>query len=397
MENEKKSLQVNAVMCDMREISEEVLKEHNKININAAIVLMSKESKEIIARYDVSINSAYVCEVEIDAEVKIENGKYQILPGQKPTAATILMVNGKLHIAPNTEDVLDSYTSIIVNGKVICPKSMSGNIANMQINGKIEFYPDNAVILKNTFVLDKVFMIRADESDYYASGRVVILDNSLDMKKLAEKKVHFITPQALISESLAEASVDLFDKETEIILLPDGCTFIDDDVLFSERILRRYGNTLYINGDLTFEANSESALKQLKYLNVNGTVKILKTLQEAFEEIDAIYDDILCVKGIIIDDKPSVSIDKEVLERNLDGITICDCAMVSLSEDIPPEIIQERLQFRDCAMVKCTPEQRSAVELISIDTNITTSKDNKLFDLLSTENTKSINSIQYKF
>lgn len=397
MENEKKSLQVNAVMCDMREISEEVLKEHNKININAAIVLMSKESKEIIARYDVSINSAYVCEVEIDAEVKIENGKYQILPGQKPTAATILMVNGKLHIAPNTEDVLDSYTSIIVNGKVICPKSMSGNIANMQINGKIEFYPDNAVILKNTFVLDKVFMIRADESDYYASGRVVILDNSLDMKKLAEKKVHFITPQALISESLAEASVDLFDKETEIILLPDGCTFIDDDVLFSERILRRYGNTLYINGDLTFEANSESALKQLKYLNVNGTVKILKTLQEAFEEIDAIYDDILCVKGIIIDDKPSVSIDKEVLERNLDGITICDCAMVSLSEDIPPEIIQERLQFRDCAMVKCTPEQRSAVELISIDTNITTSKDNKLFDSLSTENTKSINSIQYKF
>ena len=397
MENEKKSLQVNAVMCDMREISEEVLKEHNKININAAIVLMSKESKEIIARYDVSINSAYVCEVEIDAEVKIENGKYQILPGQKPTAATILMVNGKLHIAPNTEDVLDSYTSIIVNGKVICPKSMSGNIANMQINGKIEFYPDNAVILKNTFVLDKVFMIRADESDYYASGRVVILDNSLDMKKLAEKKVHFITPQALISESLAEASVDLFDKETEIILLPDGCTFIDDDVLFSERILRRYGNTLYINGDLTFEANSESALKQLKYLNVNGTVKILKTLQEAFEEIDAIYDDILCVKGIIIDDKPSVSIDKEVLERNLDDITICDCAMVSLSEDIPPEIIQERLQFRDCAMVKCTPEQRSAVELISIDTNITTSKDNKLFDSLSTENTKSINSIQYKF
>ena len=397
MENEKKSLKVNVVMCDMREISEEVLKEHNKININAAIVLMSKESKEIIARYDVSINSAYVCEVEIDAEVKIENGKYQILPGQKPTAATILMVNGKLHIAPNTEDVLDSYTSIIVNGKVICPKSMSGNIANMQINGKIEFYPDNAVILKNTFVLDKVFMIRADESDYYASGRVVILDNSLDMKKLAEKKVHFITPQALISESLAEASVDLFDKETEIILLPDGCTFIDDDVLFSERILRRYGNTLYINGDLTFEANSESALKQLKYLNVNGTVKILKTLQEAFEEIDAIYDDILCVKGIIIDDKPSVSIDKEVLERNLDDITICDCAMVSLSEDIPPEIIQERLQFRDCAMVKCTPEQRSAVELISIDTNITTSKDNKLFDSLSTENTKSINSIQYKF
>lgn len=397
MENEKKSLKVNVVMCDMREISEEVLKAHDKIQVNAAIVLISKESKELIAKYNVSINSAYVCQVDNDAEVTIKNGKYQILPGQKPSVPTILLVNGKLNIAPNTEEVLDSYTSIIVNGRVDCPKGMSGGIANIQINGKTEFYPDNAILLKNTFVLDKVFMLRAEQSDYYASSKVVLLDNSLDLKELAEKKVHFITPEALISEDLAEAAIDLFDKETEIKLLPEGCAFIDNDVTFSEKILRRYGNKLYINGDLTFDADSESSLKQLKYLNVNGTVKILKNLQEAFEEINAIYDDILCVKGIIIDDKPSVSIDKNILEKNPDGITVCDCAMVSLSEDIPPEIIQERLQFIDCAMVKCSLEQRCAVEQISSNTNITTSSDNEPFGSLFTENTNNINSVQFKF
>lgn len=397
MENEKKSLQVNVVMCDMREISEEVLKAHDKIQINAAIVLMSKESKDLIAKYNVSINSAYVCQVDNNVEVAVKNGRYQILPGQKPSVPTILLVNGKLNIAPNTEEVLDSYTSIIVNGKVTCPKGMSGNIAGMQVNGKTEFYPDNAVILKSTFVLDKVFILRAEQSDYYASGRVVILDNSLDLKKLAEKKVHFITPTALISEDLAESAIDLFDKETEIKLLPEGCAFIDGDVLFSEKILRRYGNKLYINGDLTFDADSEAALKQLNYLNVNGTIKILKNLQEAFEKINATYVDILCVKGIIVNDKANIKIDKNMLERNPNGITVCDCAMVSLSEDIPPEIIQESLQFIDCAMVKCSLEQRSSVELISSDTNITTSKDDELFSSLFTENTKSINSVQYKF
>lgn len=397
MENEKKSLQVNAAICDMREISEEVLKAHEKIQVNAAMVFVTKESKEMIAKYDVSINSASVMEIEGDAETTVKNGSFKILPGKKPPISTILIVNGLLDIAPDTEEIINSYSSIIVNGKVMCPKSMSGSISNMQVNGTTDFYPDCAVMLKSTFVLDKVFILRAEESEYYASKKIVILDNSLDVKKLVEKKVHFITPKALISESFVESVIDLFDKDTEITILPDGCTFINDDVLFNEKILHRHGDKLYINGDLSFDTNAETALKQLKYLNVNGTVKISKTLQETFEDIDANYDDIIYVKGIIIDDKTNVKIDKNILERNSDGITILDCAMVHLSEDIPLDMIENRLEIIDCGIVTCTPEQRFSVELISNDTNISTSNDEKPFNFFSTNKTKCINSVKYKF
>lgn len=397
MENEKRSLQINAVVCDMREVSERVLKEHEEICINAAMVLITKESKELVAKYNVSINSSCIQEIAGNAEVAVKNGGFKILPGQKPAVPTILVVNGLLDIAPDTEDVLSGYSSIIVNGKASCPDNMSGNAAGIQVNGKMEFYPVGVIMLKNTFILDKVFILRAEEADYYASNRVVILDNSLDLKRLSEKKVHFITPKALIAEGMAEEAIVLFDRETDITLLPDGCTFINDDATFSEKLLRRYGDKLYINGDLTFDADAESVLKQLKYLNVNGTIKIPKSFQEAFEEIDSIYSDIIYVKGIIIDDKPNVEIDKNLLERNPQGITVCDCAMVNLSEDIQPEMIEQCLQFWDCAMVKCSSEQKSAVELVSNDTNIVTSKDDKLYNLISSKNVKSINSVNYKF
>jgi len=397
MEIEKKSLQINAIICDMREISEEVLREHEKVHINATIVLMTKESKELVAKYNVSINSTCVKEIEGNAEIVVKNGTFKIIPGQKPSASTILAVNGLLNIAANTEDVLSGYSLIIVNGKVSCPDSMYGNTASIHVNGEMEYYPNDAVVLKKTFALDKVFILRAEEAKYYASRRVVILDNSLDIKKLSEKKVRFITPEALIAEGMAEALIDLFDKETDITLLPDGCAFIDDDAVFGEKLLRSRGDKLYINGDLTIDADAEASLKQLKYLNVNGTVKIPESLQEAFEEIDAIYDDIIYVKGIIIENKPNVEIDKSLLERNPCGITVCDCAEVNLSEDIQRSMIEQCLQFWGCAIIKCSPEQRSAVELVSNDSNIVTSKDDKLLNLSSSENTKCINSIEYKF
>lgn len=397
MEIEKKSFQINAAVCDMREISEDVLREYEKIQINAAIVLVTRESKELVAKYNVSINSACVKEIEGNAEVAVKNGNFNIIPGQKPAAPTVLVVNGLLNIAPNTEDALSGYSLIIVNGKVSCPDNMYGNTASIHVNGKTEFYPSDAVVLKKTFVVDKVFILRAEEAKYYASSRVVILDNSLDVKKLSEKKVHFITPEALIAEGIAEASIDLFDKETYITLLADGCAFIDEDAVFGEKLLRSKGDKLYINGDLTLDESSDALLKQIKYLNVNGTVKLPESLKEAFEEIDATYDDIIYVKGIVIENKPNVEIDKSLLERNPQGITVCECASVNLSEDIQPSMIEQCLQFWGCTAIKCSPEQRSAVGLVSNDSNIVTSKDDKLLNLVSSENTKCINSIEYKF
>ena len=41
----------------------------------------------------------------------------------------------------------------------------------MNLNGKLETYPDGAVLLKGTAVLDRTFRLRAREGALYHAGR----------------------------------------------------------------------------------------------------------------------------------------------------------------------------------------------------------------------------------
>ena len=49
------------------------------------------------------------------------------------------------------EEVLKSYSVIVVNGSVTCPESLSGMLSQLQINGQSTFYPDGAGLLKDVF------------------------------------------------------------------------------------------------------------------------------------------------------------------------------------------------------------------------------------------------------
>lgn len=63
---EKKKLIINAAICDARSVSETTLESYEDININAATVLVSNETKELMARYNVTMNTAEVTEVSKD-------------------------------------------------------------------------------------------------------------------------------------------------------------------------------------------------------------------------------------------------------------------------------------------------------------------------------------------
>ena len=67
MENKKK-LMVNVATCDIRDITEETLQSYENICINAAIILSSQKSQELIGRYgnvDMNAASVYVTEEDI--------------------------------------------------------------------------------------------------------------------------------------------------------------------------------------------------------------------------------------------------------------------------------------------------------------------------------------------
>ena len=57
-------------------------------------------------------------------------------------------------------------------------------------------------------------------------------------------------------------------------MVPEGCAFVNDDLKLDGAALRKYGPKLYINGDLTLDANSKDVLGQVEFLRVSGSVKL---------------------------------------------------------------------------------------------------------------------------
>lgn len=177
----------------------------------------------------------------------------------------------------------------------------------------------------------------------------------------------FLTKTGVIAESLVDSAMPLFQDTTEIITVPDGCSFVNDSAELGNALLIKHGTKLFINGDLKIDSLAGDLLEKIEYLYVTGDVRLPKSLEEAFYKVNAHYGSLTFVRGKCIIDKISLKIDKRMLEQNSDGITVIDCVNVSIAEDVPPELILERLELKDCVNVSCFPGQRSAVEEVSDD------------------------------
>ncbi len=363
---EKKKLIVNSAVCDTRSVTEETLNSYESIEINAAAVLVSAKSKELLSHHNVAINVSDMCEIDEDTEVNIQNGSYQISKGTIMAKPTFLIVNGSLQIDKDSEEALKTFVSILVNGSIIYPSGLNNQLPSLKVNGSTTTYPSDAICLKNKLILDKAFIFKAKKARYYVKNKVVLDDEALDIKALADKGVSFITRRAIIAEGLLEDGVRLFDDETDIIMIPTGYSYVTGGNL-NDMMVNKNGNKLYVDGDLIITSDSENALKKLLGIRVSGSILLADKLKDKLLDLDAEYNDIKKIKGNIIADKGILMIGRQTIVDLDDGVTIIDCGMVKLDKDITPSEIQEKLQFIDCGYIACSPEQRDVIELVSED------------------------------
>ena len=359
---------INATTCDARDVTEESLAGFEHITINGAILIVGERSKELLNKYPVTMNVANVLEVPDGQNIAVKsiNGKGEIGSDADGTGV-FLMVNGKLLVADGSAEAVKSYYRIMVNGEVLMPKSMEGQFANFQVNGKTEYYPDGASILKADTEIDDLFLKRAVNTLYYRSGNLFFLDNGINAEVLIQKGLKFAAQKVIISESLIEKLISQFDEETEIVRVPDGTVLIDDDLELKPKMISKYGTKFCVTGDVSI-MDSE-ALSSLEYLFADGTVRVAKELEEAFDEVESIYDELKIIdpdQGLI-SDRPMLKVGATVLKKYPHGVRIEDCAKVTLSDDLSPEDIMEKLHISDCAMVVCTKEQEEAVNMIAED------------------------------
>lgn len=365
-----KQLKVNCAICDARSVSEKTLESYEGIKINCATILTTPASRELLGRYNVSMNCASMQSLDEDVKLITINGQSEIKPTDVVGEKKFLLVNGKVNIVPGSAQVLEQYAGILINGKVICPESLRGALSMMTINGLAVVYPDEAIVLDDTATIGKLFALRAKNKLYWSAGRMIMTDLKLDPAALEAKGAAFSAPEFIIAESLVEAVLPMIDEKADIKVVPDGTQVIDDDVEFSASTLHRYGTRLYVLDDFEADEDSASALEKLEYLHVCGDASLAETVEELFHEKAEVEGDVEILNatnGRWLRDIPMVKVTRWMLEQERDGINISDCATVKLEADVDNDMILKKLTISDCAMVRCTPEQEDAVAMVSTD------------------------------
>lgn len=360
-------LMLNCGTCDARSVSEETLKAYEQITINCGTMFATPETKELLNRYAVNLNCGDVVELSKDVLITSANGRVEIKPTDLVTKKTYLIANGSVEIAAGTEKVLEQYVGIVVNGRVQYPESMSAYQGKLKVNGAVQCYPDDAVVLKGSAVIDKTFLLRAKKKRYWSAKRMVMVDPELDAAALAGKGATFSTKEVILSGDKVESLLDCIDEKAELIIVPRGTRVILDDVELNEGTVKRYGRKLCVIGDVQISREDGGVLKELEYLNVHGKISVPAQWKDLLLEKAEDNGEVSIIKGRCLRDRPYLKITRQMLEQEPEGIQVEDCMKVRLEEDIPQEWILNRLSICDCMKVVCSPAQEGVVSMISED------------------------------
>ena len=365
-----KKLMINCANCDARKVQEENYAHYEQITINCANVLTSPGAKAVMSKLPFALNCANVTEIPDDAELRSINGSCEIKAGDKISEKKFyLHINGSLTIGPDTQAQLAQCVGLTVNGSLTCPESIYAALPAGHINGATICYPDGAIVLKKNTVIDKVFTLRVKNSLYWAPKRLIMVDGQLDPDALKAKGATFSTREVIMAQSKAEDLIDLINEDAQIVIVPDDTAVVLDDVTLDKDTLRRYGKQMYIIGDVTVPEYAD-CLNDLTYLNIRGDAKVPADYKERLlRAITEISGDIKIAKpkGATLEDKPFVKITKWMLEQQPLGLDVVDCAIVTIADDIPKELIVQRLHIEDCAMVRCSEELEDAVTMVCTD------------------------------
>lgn len=370
---EKKSYALNCDVCDTRRMKEEDYSGYEKMLINTDVLLVSDASKSILNRLPVTVNQDCTVELppEVEVEIKTVNGSYEITQATSVREHTVLTVNGNLFIHPGTQEALKRYAKICVNGSVKLPKSldMGSESLSMSVNGSVSVYPDDGILLEPVFVLDKYFPLRAREGGkYYVEQELIIQDKSVDLGKLLEKKVQFITGRLILPEELVEAGVGLVDEKTALTVIPAGMSLHLGDAVLDGSLIEKEGGSIYVHGDLEAapDCDWEALEGGVRRIAVSGEVRIRKSQEEALRRLNLEYGRLEYIwEGRILERMPSVRIDRALLENSPNQLQVRHCASVEIGKDVSAGLILERLMLEHCASVSCWEEQESAVAAVS--------------------------------
>ena len=364
-----KKLVIDTMFCDLRKMQESTLSQYDSIRIDAMMAVTNPRARELMSRYPIQMDCMHAVDLDDETTLNTLNGKTVFTGRNTPNGRQYLIVNGTMTIAPDAGDALRQYMGLTINGLVLCPDSLATVLASKAaVNGKIETYPDGAAVLKSNAVIDRTFALRAEPGRlYWASQRLIAVDDGLDGEELAAKGVRFAAREAYLTESLAESMAPLFDPDTRLVILPDGTAVEQDDLTLNGAALRRLGSSLLVLGDLRLTDDCAEALSDLDYLQVEGDVYLPESMADALDAVtETILDgEVHYLAGKPLFDKLNITVDRSLLDAFSDGLTLVDCQNVTLDGSLTPADVIDHLAFYDCKSITCPAALVSAVNAVA--------------------------------
>ncbi len=83
------------------------------------------------------------------------------------------------------------------------------------------------------------------------------------------------------------------------------------------------------------------------------------------EDLPIKAKDILVVKGKIVKGAPMATCDRNAIELNPDGVKYSGIGAVKVAADLTPAEITDFFEFSGVGAIKCSEEQKSAIESVS--------------------------------
>lgn len=359
------NLTINCALCDMRKLTQEVLDAYSVITVNCASVISSPATQSLLAGHPVVMNAGNILSIPEDWEVITRNGSVTIDGSAIPKAPVFLQVNGTLILRPEAAPVLAQYRHIDVNGLVLCPDCLAGIMSRISVNGRSEIYPKDAVLLDRRFQLDQIFALRAKPGTYFLPNMLVAMDSRVDLKQLRAKGVTILTDRVLTTQSMVEDLLPLVPDSAAVTVVPDGTRYLADDLTLDALAVKKYGPRLYVSGNVRIPAPGAEALRQMKYLYINGDLAAPEALADLILDSGVCYDELHLepdFSGLWIRDRADVLVDAALLRGHPEGIRITDCASVTLTEDVTTDQL-EPLSIADCGMVSCSEALQAVLAL----------------------------------
>lgn len=364
----KKNLIVNSEICDARRINEEDYAGYENILINTEVMFVDERSKGLLARLPATVNAEQTLLFPPDLPIDLRTLNGAAVLGDDPTVGenTVFVVTGSLQLQPGALNTVSRCRAFVVTGALRCPQSMSGCVGKMNVTGSVELYPDDAVILDEEFVMDRFFPLRVKQDAlYYAARRITVVDPALDADKLAAKNTRFVTKELVAAEPLVEALAPLFGADSAFTVVPQGCSIVPDSAVLDDDLIRKHGGSLYVLGDLDVPAGSLEAIGKVERLIVTGCVFLARSCKAAFETLNAQCGSVEFVRSKVIGNSSVLAVDSCLLDSTPDGVTVKNAAVIHVHPDVQPETILEKLEIKNAAVIKCTPEQHGAVALVA--------------------------------